>query len=331
MRILVAPDKFKGTISAVDAAAAIAAAVERLGHTASAQPLADGGEGTLDALGGANRTTTVSGPLGDPVEARWRLGRNRTAVVEMAEASGLQLVGGADGNDPVAANTAGTGELIDQAIQRGARRVIVGVGGSATTDGGWGAVQALHPVQRLRGIEITVACDVHHRFLEAAEVFAPQKGASVAQVELLRRRLQRLVDVYRAEWGVDVTELRGGGAAGGLAGGLAAVGAELVDGFDVVADAVHLYDQIETADVVITGEGRLDTTSFEGKVVGGVVQLATDAGVPVLVVAGQVAPDVVPPCRTQSLVELVGAERSQDDTAAALAEVAVTMLTELAG
>lgn len=326
MRILVAPDKFKGTASAAQVAGAIATAAAASGAVVTQQPLADGGEGTLEALGGANRTSTVSGPIGDPVEANWRLGRNRTAVIEMAEASGLQLVGGAEGNDPVAASTAGTGELIDIAVQRSARRIIVGVGGSATTDGGWGAVQALQPVQRLRGIELIVACDVRTRFLDAATVFAPQKGATKAQVELLRRRLQRLAQVYEQERGVDVTALPGGGAAGGLAGGLASLGAELVDGFDVVADAVQLYESIEAADLVITGEGALDATSLEGKVVGGVCGLAADAGVPVLAIVGSVDADVDPPCPTHSLVASFGERRAYDDTLAAIAELTARAL-----
>ncbi|MFV2039647.1 MAG: glycerate kinase, partial [Acidimicrobiales bacterium] len=288
MRVLIAPDKFKGTATAREVADAVAVAVESCGSVPVIQALADGGEGTLEALGGANRTLTVAGPLGEPVEARWRLGKGRTAVVEMAEAAGLELAGGAEGNDPLAADTSGVGELIDAAVQRGARHIIVGVGGSATTDGGWGAVRALYPVQRLRGVDLVVACDVRTTFVEAAEVFGPQKGASPAQVELLRRRLLRLVQVYEAERGVDVSQIPGAGAAGGLAGGLASVGAKLVDGFDVVSDAVQLYDQIEAADLVVTGEGTVDTTSFDGKVVGGVCELAADAGVPVVVIAGAV-------------------------------------------
>ena len=329
MRVLVAPDKFKGTATASEVARAIADVVAHLGGAATGQPLADGGEGTLDALGGANRTSTVTGPLGDPVEARWRLGSNNTAVVEMAESSGLQLVGGPEGNDPVAASTAGTGELIDIAVQRGARHVIVGVGGSATTDGGWGAVQALYPVQRLRGIELVVACDVRTRFLEAATVFAPQKGASEAQVELLRRRLVRLAQVYQSERGVDVTELAGGGAAGGLAGGLASIGATLVDGFEVVADAVGLDEQVEAADLVVTGEGMVDATSFDGKVVGGVHELAAEVGVPVVVIAGSAAEDLDAPCPVHTLVDLVGEERAMGDTVAAITEVATSALGAL--
>ncbi|MGH9138028.1 MAG: glycerate kinase, partial [Acidimicrobiales bacterium] len=192
---MAAPDTFRGTAAARDVAAAIGRAAWETGWDCDEVPLADGGEGTLDALGGPNRTTTVTGPLGDAVDARWRLD-GRRAVVEMARASGLELLGGSDGNDPVAASTYGTGELIGAAVDAGARRVLVGVGGSASTDGGLGALRALHPPARLRGIELTVACDVRTRFVDAADVFAPQKGATSAQVELLRRRLERLAQVY---------------------------------------------------------------------------------------------------------------------------------------
>lgn len=331
MRVLIAPDKFKGTATAREVANALAAAVDAHGATAVIQVLADGGEGTLDALGGANRTLTVAGPLGHPVSARWRLGRARTAVVEMAEAAGLQLVGGADGNDPLAASTAGVGELIGAAMQGGARHIIVAVGGSASTDGGWGAVQALASAQRLRGVELVVACDVRTTFVDAAEVFAPQKGASVAQVELLRRRLVRLAQVYETERGIDVREIPGSGAAGGLAGGLASLGAKLVPGFEVVADAVDLYGRIEAVDLVVTGEGTVDTTSFDGKVVGGVCDLAAEAGVPVVVIAGAVAADTDTPCVVHSLVDHVGMERAMEDTGAAITAVATEALEPLLG
>jgi glycerate kinase len=318
--VLVAPDKFRGTATAADAASAIAAAVRAAGHTAVECPLADGGEGTLAALGGPNRTSLVTGPLGDAVQAPWRLQGN-LAVVEMALASGLALVGGAAGNDPVAASTSGTGELIALAAEAGARRIVVGVGGSATTDGGFGALRAMYPLQRFRGVDIVVACDVRTRFVDAAEVFAPQKGATPAQVELLRRRLERLAQVYLDEYGVDVRELPRAGAAGGLAGALATVGARLVDGFELVADHVGLDEQIEAADLVITGEGFLDAQSFEGKVVGGVAELARAMAVPVLVVAGDVYDGADAGLDVVSLVDAVGEERSLHDTLAALGEV----------
>ncbi|HET8618572.1 MAG TPA: glycerate kinase, partial [Acidimicrobiales bacterium] len=183
---MVAPDKMRGTASAREVAAAVGRAAATAGWACDQVPVADGGEGTLAVLGGPNRSTPVTGPLGEPTVARWRLD-GHTAVVEMAQASGLALVGGADGNDPVGASTIGTGELLAAAVDAGARRVLVGLGGSATTDGGLGALRALYPLHRLAGIDIVALCDVRTGFIDAAPVFAPQKGASAAQVELLRR------------------------------------------------------------------------------------------------------------------------------------------------
>jgi glycerate 2-kinase len=319
MRVVAACDKFRGTATASEAVAAVARGAADAGWECTPLPLADGGEGTLEALGGPNRTTLVSGPLGDPVDAPWRLVRG-VAVIEMACASGLELVGGAEGNDPIAASTYGTGELIQAAVDGGARRIIVGLGGSATTDGGLGALRALAAPARLRGVELVVACDVRTRFLDAAERFAAQKGASPAQVRLLSARLERLVQSYREDHGVDVADLEGGGAAGGLAGGLAVVGAELVSGFDVVAEEVGLDDALEDADLVVTGEGFLDLESFEGKVVGGVIEWAAGHGVPVLVVAGEVLGEVADRLRelpgavvAVSMVERCGPDAARGD------------------
>jgi glycerate kinase len=311
--VLAAPDKFRGTGTAREIAGAIAAAVTRAGASCDVCPLADGGEGILDALGGPNRTSLVTGPLGDPVTAPWRLSGG-TAVIEMAAASGLDLLGSADENDPIAASTTGTGELIANAIDAGARRIVVGVGGSATTDGGFGALRAMYPLPRLRGVELVVACDVRTTFLDAATVFAPQKGASPTQVSLLRRRLERLAQVYRDEYGVDVTDLARSGAAGGLAGGLAAIGAQLVDGFALVADEVGLAERVHQADLVITGEGFLDEQSFEGKVVGGVVDLAASAGVQVLAVVGDVYDEADTRVETIALATRFGREHALGDT-----------------
>ena len=252
-------------------------------------PLADGGEGTLDALlaarGGSRRTTRVTGPLGDPVDAEWGVLPGGIAVIEMAQASGLALVHGR--NDPLRASTRGTGELIDAARRSGFRRIMVAVGGSATTDGGLAAVEALG--WSLQGVEVTVACDVETSFENAARVYGPQKGATDAQVSLLTRRLTRLGDAYRERTGVDVTSLTGAGAAGGLAGGLAAIGARLVPGFEAVAETVGLEGALDGATLAITGEGKLDGSSIAGKVVGGVLDWAEDLGVAnIAVVAGQV-------------------------------------------
>ncbi len=318
--MLAAPDKFRGTATAFEVASAIADAARAAGPSCVELPLADGGEGTLAALGGPNRTSLVTGPLGDPVDAPWRLVGSE-AIIEMAFASGLALVGGAAGNDPIAASTSGTGELIAHAAESGARRIVVGVGGSATTDGGFGALRAMYPLQRFRGVEIVVACDVRTRFVDAAQVFAPQKGATRAQVELLRRRLERLAQVYAHDYGVDVRELPRAGAAGGLAGALATMGARLVDGFEFVADAVGLDEQLEGVDLVVTGEGFLDAQSFEGKVVGGVTGLAAALAVPVLVIAGDIYDGVDAGLDAVSLVARVGAARAFGDPLGAIREV----------
>jgi len=323
--VVAAPDKLRGTATAVEVAAAIGRAAAAAGWACDEVPMADGGEGTLEALGGPNRQSTVTGPLGEPIEAAWRLD-GRTAVIEMARASGLELVGGANGNDPIAASTAGTGELIVEAIDKGATRVIVGLGGSASTDGGLAALRALHPLGRLKGIDLVVACDSRVAFLDAATVFAPQKGATPAQVELLRRRLERLAQVYLDEHGVDVLGLDGAGAAGGLAGGLAAAGARLVSGFDLVADELELDERVEGADLVMTAEGFLDAQSFEGKVVGGVAALAGAAGARVVAIAGQVFDGVGDRIEAISLVDRFGEERARDDTLGCIEEVAGDVL-----
>ncbi|HET6949534.1 MAG TPA: glycerate kinase [Acidimicrobiales bacterium] len=332
MRVVVAPDKMRGTATAREVAAAVGRAAAAAGWDADEVPVADGGEGTLDVLGGPNRTTTVTGPLGEPVDAEWRLS-GRTAVVEMARASGLALAGGAAGNDPVGASTAGTGELVAAAVDAGARRVLVGVGGSATTDGGLGALRALYPLHRLAGVDIVVLCDVRTCFVDAAPIFAPQKGASAAQVELLRRRLERLADVYLADHGVDVRRIDGAGAAGGLAGGLAVAGARLAGGFDAVADELGLPDLIEGADLVVTAEGFLDEQSFEGKVVGGVADLAAAAGVPCVAIVGEVVEDLdavvadrVARLQVVSLVERFGDARARGDTVACVEAAAAEVL-----
>ena len=210
MLALAAPDKFRGSLSAAEAARAMGVGARRAGWQCRELPLADGGEGTLDALGGANRASIVSGPLGDPVEAGWRLEAG-VAVIEMARASGLALTGGATGNDPLRASTRGTGELIALALEAGAERVIVAVGGSATTDGGLGAVEVLRKPFR---VPVQVACDVQTLFVDAAAVFAPQKGATPAEVEALSERLAETAVRYRAEYGVDVCGAAGIGSGG---------------------------------------------------------------------------------------------------------------------
>jgi glycerate kinase len=321
--VVAAPDKFRGTATAKQAAGAIAQAAVAAGWTCDQVPVADGGEGILDVLDGQARQARVHDPLGNLIDAEWRLDGS-TAFVEMARASGLALVGGAANNDPIRANTTGTGELIAAAVLAGARRILVGVGGSATTDGGLATLRVLEPHSRLHGVRLVIACDVQTKFLDAAAIFSPQKGATPAQVALLARRLERLAQVYEEDFGVDVRPLVGGGAAGGLAGGLAVIGAELVPGFEVVADAVELEDRIEGADLVVTGEGFLDEQSFNGKAVGGVVGLAAEAGVPVFVVAGDGAGEH--PVPYVSLVERFGRQRALGDTVACIQEAVLERL-----
>jgi glycerate 2-kinase len=302
-------------------------AAVRLGWTADQAPVSDGGEGFCASLGGRPRPARVRDPLGRPIDAAWfELDGGATASVEMARASGLDLVGGSRDNDPVAADTAGTGQLIAATVKAGARQVLIGMGGSATTDGGWGAVEALEPHSRLAGIDLVVACDVRTRFVDAAARFGPQKGAGPAQVQFLTRRLERLAQVYLERFGVDVQSIQGSGAAGGLAGGLAALGATLIAGFELVADRIELAERIERADLVITGEGLLDSESFNGKAVGGVVAVAEEMGVPVVVLAGNAVGDQ--PVRFRTLVATVGEERAWSDPLAAIEEVVAGILPD---
>jgi len=334
--LLATPDKFRGTLDGPEAAAAICAGARAAGWEAEPLAVSDGGEGFLDCFAGRGRlrTSMVKGPLGEPVNAEWLLlDGERTAVVETARAIGLRLVGGADGNDPLAASSAGAGQLINAAVAEGARRILVGLGGSATTDGGAGALAVVGRGSRLAGVEVVVACDVTTRFIDAAVTFAPQKGATTAQVAFLERRLHRMAQELEDLGGFDVRGLVGAGAAGGLAGALAAMGATLVPGFDLVADAIDLAERVAAADLVITGEGYLDEQSFAGKAVGGVVGLAAAAGVPVVAVVGDADPEVAIPAGVTvvSLVARFGADRARVDTVACLREVVAGLLAERGG
>lgn len=327
LRVLAAPDKFRGSATAVQVAAAIATGVRRAGGHCRELPLADGGEGTLDALGGANRTSSVTGPDGAPVAAGWRL-HGEIAVVEMARASGLEIVGGPERNHAVRATSRGAGELIRDAILAGSRRLIVAVGGSASTDGGLGALEALGGLVPFPStVQVTVACDVTTRFVDAARVFAPQKGASPSDVEFLTRRLESLRATYCRRFGVDVEAIAGSGAAGGLAGALAAAGGTITAGFDMVAHHVKLADALGSADLVVTGEGCLDGLSLAGKVVGRVLDLATAASLPVVAVVGRCDLDPLPNGLTvTSLAERFG-DRSWSDTATCVADAVAAALT----
>lgn len=285
-RAIVCPDSFKGTFTAQDVAAAIAAGVREAGCEAVQLPLADGGEGTLDALlgpGGERRTATVAGPLGDPVEAAYGLlDGGRLGVVEMAQASGLTLVP-AERRDAWRASTGGTGELIAAAAADGVERMLVAVGGSATTDGGAGALAALAE-SGTTVPPLTLLCDVATPFEDAAVVFGPQKGADPALVKRLTERLERLASTFpRDPRGVPRT-----GCAGGLSGALwAAHDAELVSGADFVLDLLGFDRLRAAADLVITGEGCLDEQSAAGKVVGTVAARCRAGRVPCFAVVGR--------------------------------------------
>jgi len=330
MRTVVAPDSFKGCLSAADVAAAIASGVRSADPNADILqvPLADGGEGTVDALvaatGGRLLTRSVEGPLGEPVQAAFGLlGDGRTAVVEMAATSGLPLVP-PDQRDPTRTSTFGTGELIRAALDEGADRLIVGIGGSATTDCGCGMAQALgvrfldasgRPIERVTGgrlrdvarldlrdrdprlsaARVRVACDVDNPLYGprgAAHVYGPQKGATPEQVEELDQGLRHVAAVIERDLGLAVADRLGAGAAGGLGAGLVAFcGATLEPGVNIVLEAVDLPSLVAGADLVITAEGRVDEQTAYGKTPAGVARVARAAGVPVVALGGSVALD----------------------------------------
>ena len=290
VRVLLLPDKFRGTLSSSEfidvARAALSPVAEVDGRVVS-----DGGEGLIEALDGRPVEAETVDALLRPITASYSVLPGGDAVVEMSRASGLALVGGPEQNDPVAASTYGTGVLIRAALEQGARRVVVGCGGSATTDGGMGALEALGPRGIPVGVEVVAAVDVRTTYLDAAEEFAPQKGATPAQVAFLKRRLAGSAELLIGRFGRDPRGVPGSGAAGGLSGMLWAAGAEIVEGFSVVSDYLGLDELVEAADLVITGEGMLDGESFNGKVVGGVLALAGRHGKPCLVVAGTATDD----------------------------------------
>jgi glycerate kinase len=287
-RFLVAPDSFKGTLTAPQVAAAIGAGLEAMGAVADLCPLADGGEGTAEALraalGGSVRRAAVHDPLGRPLEAEFvLLDDDTTAVLDTAAASGLPLLA-AEERDAEAASTAGTGELIGAAIDAAARTVLLAAGGSATSDGGLGAIEALRARGGLRGAKLEILCDVRTPFEDAARVFAPQKGADAAAVRRLADRLQRLA----TELPRDPRGLPMGGCAGGLSGGLwAAFDAELRPGAEYVLDLLGFDRRLGTADAAITGEGRIDSQSLEGKALGAVAAVCARFGKDLHLVVGR--------------------------------------------
>jgi glycerate 2-kinase len=290
--ILVAPDKFKGTFSGAEIAAAVAAGLAAGGRAAEALPVADGGDGTaavlLGALGGEAVAVAATDPLGREVEAAIALlADGATAVVEVASASGLHRVREAE-RDAEAATSAGTGELIAAAAAAGSARVLVAAGGSATTDGGAGAIAALRAAGGPGAAKLVVLSDVRTPFERAAAVFGPQKGADPAAVRRLRRRLAAQARrLPRDPRGIPMT-----GAAGGLAGGLwAAFGATLAPGAPFVLDALGFDARMRAAHAVIAGEGRLDGSSLQGKALAEVATRCRQAGVPCHAVVGQDALD----------------------------------------
>ncbi|KQP47760.1 glycerate kinase [Pseudorhodoferax sp. Leaf274] len=329
MRIVIAPDSFKESLGALQVSLAIEAGLREVFPHAHYRklPMADGGEGTVqalvDATGGRLREIVVTGPTGRRTAARYGLAADDTlAVIEMAAASGLEGVPPAE-RDPRSATSFGTGELIADALDAGARRFVIGLGGSATNDGGAGMLQALgarlldadgrdighggaalarlHRIDvggldaRIAQCRIDVACDVTNPLLGprgASAVFGPQKGATPAMVEELDRCLQRLADVLRRDLGQDVADVPGTGAAGGMGAALLAVlGARLRPGSEVVADALGLDAAVREADLVVTGEGRTDGQTIHGKAPIGVARVAARHGVPVIGLSGALAPD----------------------------------------
>ena len=293
--ILVAPDSFKGTFTSVQVAQYISAGIREEGLTAIECPLADGGEGTLDvlllALNGEERSQLVHGPLGQKVIARWGwVPDQRVAIIEVAQACGLHL-SGVNPTDALRASTVGVGELVVAALAVGAEKIILAAGGSATTDGGQGAIDALEGHEEaLAGIRIEVLSDVTVKFEDAANVFAPQKGSDPVTVDLLNDRLDHVADLYVQRYGRDPRGLEQTGAAGGLSGALwAAVGANLLSGAESVLNLVGFDGLANSADAVVLGEGKLDSQSFLGKIVGVAARRVHER--PVLAVVGSTTLD----------------------------------------
>jgi glycerate kinase len=292
LRALVAPDSFKGTFAAPEVADAIARGLERHAIAADRCPVADGGEGTmgvvLAALDGRTVRVATRDPLDRPIDAAFALlDDGACALVETAAASGLALLSEHE-RDPWAASTWGTGRLIRAAIEAGAHEILVAVGGSATVDGGRGALAAIEEAGGLGGARVTVLCDVETPWERCAEIYGPQKGADVAMVARLAARLEGLAtELPRDPRGVAMT-----GAAGGLAGGLwGALNARLVGGAEHVLDAIGFDRRLREADAVIVGEGRIDEQSVMGKIVGAIGRRARAAGVPVHAIVGRNALD----------------------------------------
>jgi glycerate 2-kinase len=363
VRVLVAPDKFKGTLSAAEAAAAIARGWRRAspGAEITSVPLADGGEGTLDALvggpGGERRSVTVTGPVGSQVDAEFGLvpgPGGPVGVIEMARASGLALVP-PERRDPTRTTTRGTGELMRAAVRSGARRLIVCVGGSGTNDAGAGLAHAVGVLlldaagreiteggaalldleeidvtglaPELRGVPVEVLVDVDNPLVGpdgASAIFGPQKGATPDDVALLDRALTRFASVILRATGVDVASMPGAGAAGGIGASLAAfLQATLRPGVDAVMDATGVRVRIAAADVAVTGEGTFDAESLRGKVVGGVIrEAARGAGRRIVILCGRRAALAPPGAEMAALTDRFGPDRAMVEAGALLEELA---------
>ena len=285
MRALLCPASLKGVLSATDAAAALARGVRAAGGEAVELPIADGGEGTADALyavrGGKWRDAVVSDPLGRPVPARWLVLPDGRAVIEAAAAIGLPLLARGE-RDPLVASSRGLGELISAALRVGPPSLLVGLGGSATVDGGAGLRETLHELP----VPTTVLCDVRTTLADAVRLFGPQKGATPETVPVLERRLAAMKELgpYAA--------LPGAGAAGGLGAALAALGAELVAGAPTVLDLVGFDERLSGCELAVTGEGQVDRTTAEGKAPGVVAERCAAAGVRCVLFGGRVVEPV---------------------------------------
>lgn len=294
MTLLIAPDSYKGCLPAREVAAAMATAVRAAlpGAEAIEMPLADGGEGTVEvltaALGGSIRTATVSDPLGRPVEAKFGVCGD-TAVIEVAEACGLQRLAPQERN-PLIASTEGVGQLLLVAKEAGARKLLVGLGGSATCDGGMGMLAVPGLIEAMKNCQIEILCDVDNPLLGpegAAQVFAPQKGAKPEDIVILEAQMQAFAEKTLAQTGIDPSNLPGAGAAGGLgAAFMAWLGARRSSGINKVLELTHFREKARKADLILTGEGKSDRQTLSGKVPLGVLRASGD--VPVWLVSGTI-------------------------------------------
>jgi glycerate 2-kinase len=302
MLVLVAPDCYGDSLSAVEAAAAIATGWTRSrpGDRFIVAPQSDGGPGFVEVLAsrlGQKRRLRVSGPLSGMVDAEWVFdGGSSTAYLESAQACGLTVLGGPPTPETaLVAHSRGVGQLIAEALRSGVKRIVVGLGGSACTDGGQGLIGELGGLeaarQQLAGVELIAACDTEYPLLGpwgAARVFGPQKGADTATVAVLEVRLEAWALQLEAVAGRDVSSEPGAGAAGGIGAALFALGGRHESGAEIVAEHTHLADDLEAAEMIVTGEGRFDEQSLHGKVIGSLAGKACQLGIPVIVLAGQV-------------------------------------------